>query len=248
MIRIHPKNGGDKLLYGAKVLGSYVGTEEYIAAQLNKKLDELSLEADAITSVSSLQVQYLLLRWCFCQKIIYLQRTIPAVLINRYLTPGFTALKKVILNSILGRADGIDSATFALAELHIQDLGLGLFNREDTSMAAYLASYIENYYELAAFLSAKQPAHHYIARSLNEVHKQAAKGGPTIHQYLSQTLRRSQRSRVVDQFISPRKVAWIESLRDPHAGLRLDFAPKTAMHRMSNDEFRVALTLRLHLP
>ena len=30
MIRIHPDNGGDKMLYGAKVLGSYVGSEESI--------------------------------------------------------------------------------------------------------------------------------------------------------------------------------------------------------------------------
>ena len=34
MIRIHPENGGDKLLYGAKVLGSYVGSEESIANRL----------------------------------------------------------------------------------------------------------------------------------------------------------------------------------------------------------------------
>ena len=56
MIRIHPDNGGDKLLYGAKVLGSYVGSEESIANRLEKKLAELKKEADAITMVGSLQV------------------------------------------------------------------------------------------------------------------------------------------------------------------------------------------------
>ena len=122
MIRIHP----DKMLYGAKVLGSYVGSEESIANRLEKKLAELKKEADAITMVGSLQIQYLLLRWCFCQKIIHLQRTIPPNLIGTYLEPGFTELKKLILNSILGRADGIPPKTFALAELHIQDSGLGL--------------------------------------------------------------------------------------------------------------------------
>ena len=36
MIRILPDNGGDKMLYGAKVLGSYVGSEESIANRLEK--------------------------------------------------------------------------------------------------------------------------------------------------------------------------------------------------------------------
>ena len=140
MIRIHPDNGGDKLLYGAKVLGSYLGSKESIANRLEKKLAELKKEADAITMVGSLQIQYLLLRWCFCQKIIHLQRTIPPNLIGTYLEPGFTELKKLILNSILGRADGIPPKTFALAELHIHDSGLGLFHSADTSKAAFLAS------------------------------------------------------------------------------------------------------------
>ena len=59
MIRIYPDNGGDKMLYGAKVLGSYVGSEESIANRLEKKLAELKKEADAITMVGSLQIQYI---------------------------------------------------------------------------------------------------------------------------------------------------------------------------------------------
>ena len=53
MIRIHPDNGGDKMLYGAKVLGSYVGSEESIANRLEKKLAELRKEADAIPMARS---------------------------------------------------------------------------------------------------------------------------------------------------------------------------------------------------
>ena len=64
---------------------SYVGSEESIANRLEKKLAELKKEADAITTVGSLQIQYLLLRWCFCQKIIHLQRTIPPNLFGIYL-------------------------------------------------------------------------------------------------------------------------------------------------------------------
>ena len=157
MIRIHPDNGGDKMLYGAKVLGSYVGSEESIANRLEKKLTELKKEADAITMVGSFQIQYLLLRWCFCQKIIHLQRTIPPNLIDTYLEPGFTELKKLILKSILGRADGIPPKTFDLAELHIQDSGLGLFHSADTSKAAFLASFLECVSVLEGNLSLEEP-------------------------------------------------------------------------------------------
>ena len=104
---------------------------------------KLKKEADAITTVGSFQIQYLLLRWCFCRKIIHLQRTIPPNLIGTYLEPGFTELKKLILNLILGRADGIPPKTFDLAELNIQDSGLGLFNSADTSKVAFLASFVE---------------------------------------------------------------------------------------------------------
>ena len=62
-----------------------VGSEESIANRLEKKLAELKKDVGAITTVGSLQIQYLLLRWCFCQKIIHLQRTIPPNLIGTYL-------------------------------------------------------------------------------------------------------------------------------------------------------------------
>ena len=78
--------------------------------------------------------------------------------------------------------------------------------------------------------------------------KAETQGGSSLQQHLSKILRDHQRTKVVSQFQDPRDVAWLESLRDPHAGLWLDFAPKTAMHHIANDEFRVALTLRLRLP
>ena len=134
-----------------------MGSEESIANRLKKNLAELKKEADAITTVGSLQIQYLVLRWCFCQKIIHLQRTIPPNLIGTYLEPGFTDLKKLILNSILGRANGIPPKTFALAELHIQDSGLGLFHSANTSKAAYLASFVECVSVLASDVSLEEP-------------------------------------------------------------------------------------------
>ena len=64
----------------------------------NAKPVELKKEADVITTVGSLQIQYLLLRWCLCQKIIHLQRTIPPNLIGTYLKPGVFFL---VYNSLI---------------------------------------------------------------------------------------------------------------------------------------------------
>jgi hypothetical protein len=270
MIRIHPDNGGDKLLYGAKVLGSFVGTEESIANRLEKKLAKLKKEADAITCVSSFQIRLLLLRWCFGQMIIFLQRTIPPKLIDTYLEPGFTELKKLVLNSILGKPNGIPLKSFALAELHIQDSGLGLFHSSDTSKAAFLASFVECSDDLASLLSPDEAqvdtvlvqeatrCFEYFQQvdptlTQDSLRKIASKsksgiGDSTLQHYLSQLLRASHRAKVVSEFYDPREVAWLESLQDPHAGLWLDTVPKTEMHRLPNDQFRVALTLRLYLP
>ena len=78
-------------------------------------------------------------------------------LIDTYLEPGFTELKKLILNSVLGKADGIPPKTFDLADQHIQDSGLGLFHSADTSKAAFLASFVECVSVLASEVSLKEP-------------------------------------------------------------------------------------------
>ena len=55
------------------------------------------------------------------------------------------------------------------------------------------------------------------------------------------------KKKIMSQFQEPREIAWCESLQDNTAGLWLDCAPKSEMHKIANDEFRVALTLRLFL-
>ena len=51
----------------------------------------------------------------------------------------------------------------------------------------------------------------------------------------------------MSQFQEPREIAWCESLQGNTAGLWLDCASKSDMPKIANDEFRVALTLRLFL-
>jgi hypothetical protein len=65
---------------------------------------------------------------------------------------------------------------------------------------------------------------------------------------ISNLFREQNRSSVIDTITDVREVAWLVSLENTDAGLWLDIAPKTAMHKMNNQQFEIALTLRLFLP
>ena len=81
--------------------------------------------------------------------------------------------------------------------------------------------------------------------SLTKMVTKTAESQITLQHHLAQVLRGPQRDRVMSQFQEPREIAWCESLQDNMAGLWLDCAPKSDMHEIAYDEFRVALTLRL---
>ena len=55
--------------YGAKVLGSYVGSDEYIKSNLLVKAEKLDAEASLLVEYPDLQQRFHLLRWCFSEKI-----------------------------------------------------------------------------------------------------------------------------------------------------------------------------------
>ena len=73
--------------------------------------------------------------------------------------------------------------------------------------------------------------------SLTKMVIKTAESRITLQHHLAQILRGPQRDLVMSQFQEPREIAWCESLQDNTAGLWL-------VHKIANDEFRVALTLR----
>jgi hypothetical protein len=102
VIFLHPDNRGDPLLYGAKVFGSFIGTDEYIARALNQNVLSFNKTCKNImTKISNHQLRQLVLKWCFCKKIVFLQRTNNPASISQYLEREYTAMKFTILASIL---------------------------------------------------------------------------------------------------------------------------------------------------
>jgi hypothetical protein len=221
---------------------------------------------EAIMTVESLQIQYLLLRWCFAQKITYWQRTIPPNLINSYLEPQYTAQKQRLLSNILG-LPSTPHKHWLMSTLHIQNGGLGLFDSSQTSHAAFVASLIEclgplelclknvlklqipmidQFHSSVDFLNSLSPDDKIYPSSLL-----AQLAGPekvTLQHFISSKYRSHNQEKVASLFSSPAEVAWMLSLQDPDAGLWLEISPKTSMHRMTNAQFQTALTLRLFLP
>jgi hypothetical protein len=151
IIHIHPDNDPNtKDRYGLPVLGSFVGSAEFIAEQLKGKVKELKEEADAIVLKVAhwKQVQLLLLRWCFCQKLTYWQRTLPPSAMEG-IVEQFSDLKKHILCSILGRSR-VDRKFWCLAQLPVSDGGLGLNDSVQVSHAAYVSSFLGNVSKIQA--------------------------------------------------------------------------------------------------
>ena len=135
--------------YGAKYLGSLVGTNEYVRTRLSNKMDALEIEARAIATVEHLQTRNLLLRWCYCQKINYLQRTIAPPRLFEDFLPRFTDSKRKILDRLLPTYSSLTATQWTQACLNIQDGGLGLFNHVDIGPAAFAASLTECLHSLS---------------------------------------------------------------------------------------------------
>jgi hypothetical protein len=263
IIRIHPDNGGLPLAYGARILGGLCGTDEFILAELDTIMTKLSKDALAIKNVEDTQVKFLLLRWCFSQKITHLQRTLPLRLC-RPLVDFFTSLKRNILDDIVGST--VDDKTWALAQLAPSESGLGLLDSLTTSYGAFAASFTEAFIVLSAsqpdfFQSRDLPCFADLAECTSKLSAvdplmtpdhifQIAREGTIKHlqHYLNQIICQKTSDAIFNTLTDNRTKIWKRSLQDPDAGLWLDCAPKTRLHAIPPKAFSKAIRLRLFLP
>ena len=127
------------------MVGTYIGHPKYIKAQLRDKLKELNIEKEHIVAFPDPQVKNLMFRWCFCQKIDYLQRTTSPRLLDEFVS-AFDRMKREIFCSLLEdvfTADNIPEELWKRACLNIGDGGLGYRSVHDVSFSAYAASLVE---------------------------------------------------------------------------------------------------------
>jgi len=269
---LHPANAPETShLYGCKMVGSWIGTDEYIKSQLQAKLQKLKTEADVIKAFPDPQVQNLMLRWCYAQKVNYLQRSIPPDLLIEFLD-GFNALKRDILDSILQTK--IDDSTWMQSCLAISDGGLGLQIVQNVSHAAYIASVFECATDLKrvcpdifetdipmirAFNNALAQNAHLEGREIpmtyqdvQALHSNQNQNAKPQRDTLQNKLYELQRPRIVEQFLNSvtdtKRLGWITSLSgDSKSGRWLEVSPKTNDYKFTGEEFRTQLHHRLFL-
>ena len=263
IIRIHPDNGGTRSKYGATILGSYIGTDEFITSEIQKSHDSLTSEATAIKGVEDTQIQYLLLRWCFSQKITHLLRTLPLHLCNELITH-FSTLKREILSNIVGSP--LDDITWNIAQLPVSESGLGLLDPLKAAPCAYAASFSESYTALVTlqsefFGNIHLPCYENFISSVESI----SMVDPTIttesiftivrekqikhiQHHLFEIFTKNSASELINSLSSNRAKIWHHGLQNSVGGLWLDSAPKTDMHKMSPAVFCKAIRLRLFMP
>jgi hypothetical protein len=151
IIKIHPNNlkpnnsteAFDDSYYGAKLLGSFLGTDSYIKKQLKSKLIELNdQKIQLINNVQNYQNRMLLLRECYSWKINHLFRTLPPSLTNN-LSQKFSSFQKDVLKSILffdPDLNDIPNNAWLQSQLKFEDAGLNIQNVNLIKISAYVAS------------------------------------------------------------------------------------------------------------
>ena len=140
-IHMHPDNDPQNAVkYGCNILGSYVGSSTYIQSSLVEKLGKLAIESEAIKNYPNTQVQHLILRLCFSQKINHLQRSIPPEYMTNFVQ-NFDSMKRDILETILGTS--ICDFRWSQCCLSTSDAGLGYQDVKRMAYPAYVSSLVQ---------------------------------------------------------------------------------------------------------
>ena len=143
---LHPSN--DPFLpysqYGAVLLGSPIGTDEYCINFFKDVLNKLRVEANHITSLEDTQSAFLLLKYCFSQKIQHFLRTVPPYLTMPHLAKPFNDLLRCTLTKLL-KLDHLTDMEFQQALLDISEGGLGIGVHPFTAHVSFSGSFIESF-------------------------------------------------------------------------------------------------------
>jgi len=132
-----------KRIYGVKVVGSFIGTPEYIRHNLEIYLEDLKTNADKLMKHKDLQEIMILFRDSFNKKPLHIFRTINPIFTPEFANQ-FEVLKRKILCSILGfdSPDDLSDLHYKIAQLSIKEGGLGVQDHWLIGQAAYTASII----------------------------------------------------------------------------------------------------------
>jgi len=129
-----------RLTYGCKLLGAYIGSDEYVLASLESYFSELKEVADSLKLYPDIQGRYIMFRYCFFAKPLHLMRTTRPDLIREF-NKWLLKLQRSIIESFLN-GGYVSEALFDKMCLRVCAGGIGIHKAIEISPAAYTASWI----------------------------------------------------------------------------------------------------------
>jgi hypothetical protein len=144
IIKIHPENCEDKdaakVKYGTKMLGAFLGTDEYIQANLREHLGKLRAEAKLLMEYPDVQGRYHLFKMCLMNKPNHLMRTTRPDLMAEFIGE-WDKIVMLVIESFFHCA--LDTFTRDNVCLPTSLGGIGIHKPGETYVAAYTASFSE---------------------------------------------------------------------------------------------------------
>jgi hypothetical protein len=262
--------------YGCTILGSFVGTDEYISDKIGTKLNSLRKIRDKLLAFPNLQIRYQLLKWCFRPKIHYWLRTMKLDLLQEFIS-SFEGFKREIMQSITtsSAASNLTDQAWEQCQLRIKQGGFGLDNLQEIQHAAQVSSLIQSRgvmeRAIPGLLSAFQvdegttspfsivrdfhTSGQLIFESMpvnamaegDNIWDFQPKAGTTVQETFTSWLMEARYQRFIAQQGSNNYTTWLTSIRDDFAGKWLEALPKYEKFTFSDSQFQTATCYRLFL-
>ena len=263
----------NKKIYGVKVVGSFIGTPEFIRNNLDLYFQDLEVCANKLMNHNDLQERMILFRDSFIKKPLHIFRTINPIFTQEFASK-FECLKIKILCSILGfESSDLSDLHYKIAQLSIKEGGLGLQDHWLVGKAAFVASAINfhrNFEKLLtadsdlAIISNESFVGQFISlsqlfcgvdkycTSVFDLLKIEITNSKTVQGILTEWLHKLSISdiKVAVKNKSPQWYKWFNNLTrgDGACGKWLESLPIYEKFRMNSMPFRICLRHRMFLP
>lgn len=249
--------------YGAKVLGSYVGDEEYVKKMLLKKIGELKVEAEVLVAHENVQEKLIFLTRCFTHKVNHLLRTMSPSLLEGFCKE-VDMLQKSILCSILGNCNvhNLSEEEWDQATLSTINAGLGIRSARKVCDVAFLAATIDSgildeVSNNTLLRDVKEAIDRLMLISNEELTVEIIKGmgkrsndddgGTKGRQFeLNQLIEERYKQKFKDSIRDPKKLGWIQSQDKNKVGAaHWGVLPKDALSIFDSAAMRIIVNARL---
>ena len=270
-IHMHPDNDPENAAkFGCNILGSYIGSPTYIKSCLTAKLEKLKLESEVVKNYDNKQVQHLLLRLCFSQKINHLQRSLPPEYMTDFVK-SFDSFKREILETIIGTR--VCDIRWSQSCLSTSDGGLGYQDVIKMAYPAYISALVQcssTLEEISPLIfSSNIPMMKSFYASIDKMNEnaqletdnsltyegikliliEAAKYKETLQSRLSDIQKVKGLEEFRNLILDTKYLAWCVSLsgKDSKSSRWLDVTPKSKEFSFNSDQFQALLCYRLML-